>query len=157
MPWYRQFWPWVLIALPASSIVTSGLLILAAIADPDGLVVDNYYKEGLALNRNLAVQRQAEAMGLRADFIFYPEAGTVRVLVEAAEPQQATLRLVHPTRARKDLQSELYRDMHGGLSGVIGVPRQGYWRIVLEPADASWRLVGRLALPERVSTTLLPG
>ena len=39
-PWYRQFWPWALIAIPFLTVVASGITLWLAISHPDPLVVD---------------------------------------------------------------------------------------------------------------------
>mgnify|MGYP001818893455 CR=1 FL=1 len=39
-PWYRQFWPWFIIALPAAVVVASFFTLWLAISNPDPLVVD---------------------------------------------------------------------------------------------------------------------
>ena len=39
-PWYRQFWPWFIIALPASAVIASFFTLWLAISNPDHLVVD---------------------------------------------------------------------------------------------------------------------
>jgi len=45
MPWYKQFWPWFIIALPASAVIASFTTLWIAISNPDGLVVtDNEYQ-----------------------------------------------------------------------------------------------------------------
>ena len=55
-PWYRQFWPWFLIALPATVVVAGLTTWWIAAHKADSLVVDDYYKEGLAINRQLRKQ-----------------------------------------------------------------------------------------------------
>ena len=35
LPWYRQFWPWFLIALPASAVAGSLLSVYLALRHPD--------------------------------------------------------------------------------------------------------------------------
>ena len=40
LPWYRQFWPWFIIALPASVVIASFVTLWLAITHPDHLVVD---------------------------------------------------------------------------------------------------------------------
>ena len=40
-PWYRQLWPWLLIAPPAASIVGGVALLWVAIASNDGLVTSD--------------------------------------------------------------------------------------------------------------------
>ena len=45
-PWYRQFWPWFIIALPASAVVASFITLWIAISNPDQVVVDdNEYRK----------------------------------------------------------------------------------------------------------------
>ncbi len=40
LPWYKQFWPWFIIALPASVVIASFVTLWLAISNPDYLVVD---------------------------------------------------------------------------------------------------------------------
>lgn len=45
-PWYKQFWPWFIIALPASVVIASFFTLYLAVSNPDQLVVtDNEYRE----------------------------------------------------------------------------------------------------------------
>jgi hypothetical protein len=39
-PWYRQFWPWFLIAIPALTVIGSGITLWLALTHPETLVVD---------------------------------------------------------------------------------------------------------------------
>ncbi|MDX1461386.1 MAG: FixH family protein [Xanthomonadales bacterium] len=39
-PWYRQFWPWVLIAIPAAAVIGSMIVLWLAVSRPDPLVVE---------------------------------------------------------------------------------------------------------------------
>ena len=46
LPWYRQFWPWFIIALPASAVIASFITLWLAISNPDHLIVtDNEYRQ----------------------------------------------------------------------------------------------------------------
>ena len=47
-PWYKQFWPWFLIAIPTSSFIMAYFIVKFATNTQDSLVVDDYYKEGKA-------------------------------------------------------------------------------------------------------------
>ena len=49
-PWYKEFWPWFLIAVPIITLIMGGVLLKLAISTEDSLVVDDYYKEGKAIN-----------------------------------------------------------------------------------------------------------
>jgi hypothetical protein len=53
-PWYRQFWPWFIIALPASAVIASFITLWLAVSNPVTLVVnDEEYRE---LNSGLKAQ-----------------------------------------------------------------------------------------------------
>jgi len=39
-PWYRQFWPWFLIALPAAAVIAGFFTLYLAITHPDPLIID---------------------------------------------------------------------------------------------------------------------
>ncbi len=44
-PWYRQFWPWFIIALPASAVIAGFYTLYLAISQPVQLVVtDDEYR-----------------------------------------------------------------------------------------------------------------
>jgi len=40
-PWYKEPWPWILIALPLITIIASFITLYLAISRPDYLVVDD--------------------------------------------------------------------------------------------------------------------
>ena len=40
LPWFKQFWPWFIIALPASAVIASFFTLWLAVSNPDYLVVD---------------------------------------------------------------------------------------------------------------------
>lgn len=51
--WYRQFWPWFLIALPGAVVISSVLYAYLAVKNQDPIVDGNYYKHGLTINEQL--------------------------------------------------------------------------------------------------------
>ena len=66
-PWYKQFWPWVLIGLPTSVVIASVVTYFLAINGMDSVISKDYYKEGLAVNADLERDKKAVALGLSAD------------------------------------------------------------------------------------------
>ena len=58
IPWYRQFWPWFIIALPTAAVVASFFTLWLAISQPDYMVVDD--DEYQQLNSGLKAQVPAE-------------------------------------------------------------------------------------------------
>ena len=57
-PWYRQFWPWFIIALPASVVIASFFTLWLAISNPDHLVIEK--DEYQHLNSGLKAQKPAQ-------------------------------------------------------------------------------------------------
>ena len=57
-PWYRQFWPWVLISIPLLTVIASGITLWLAISNPDYLVVDEV--EYQRISDEMKVQATAE-------------------------------------------------------------------------------------------------
>ncbi len=157
VPWYKQFWPWFLIALPLTSVIVGVVFLMLALHNPDDLVVDDYYRQGLAINRTIDRERRAVQLGLHGELTYDPHTGLARVRLSGIDIRRVELRLVHPSRARFDIQGELHQDISGGLSGTIGFPRAADWRVLVEPADGAWRLSGRLLLPKRPRAALQPG
>lgn len=46
LPWFRQFWPWFIIALPTSAVIASFVSLWLAVSNPDYLVVtDDEYQQ----------------------------------------------------------------------------------------------------------------
>ena len=54
LPWYKERWTWLLMLMPATAIVAGFITLWLAITSFDGLVADDYYKQGLAINQTLA-------------------------------------------------------------------------------------------------------
>ena len=140
-PWYREAWVWFLISGPAIAVVAGFVTLAIAIATDDGLVADDYYKQGLAVNRVLERDARARQMHLSATATL--AGGSVRVALRGTNGPvpELRLRLVHPTRSGRD-QSVVLRasgpDYEGRFVPAPGEPRL----LVLEDAGALWRLTG---------------
>ena len=63
-PWWKQRWPWLLMAGPAIVIVAGIYTGYLAFTRQDALVVGDYYKRGKAINQDLRRDRVASSLGL---------------------------------------------------------------------------------------------
>ncbi|HKK04593.1 MAG TPA: FixH family protein [Gammaproteobacteria bacterium] len=151
VPWYRQFWPWFLIALPASAVVAGLTTLGLAIHDRDGLVVDDYYKEGLAINRVLDRDHEAKQLGVYAEGQFDKHTDRLVLRIGARKPlpvEAIRLRLMHPTRANMDVNVPLHYDPSARrYTAQVHDLAKGDWYVQLEPTRGNWRLLGRLQIP----------
>lgn len=140
-PWYRQFWPWVLIGLPASAVIASLFTIYIAVKGADTLVVDDYYKQGVAINREFDRERMAQMLGLVAEIEIHGNQVTVRLgSAQPIEEQELNLYLMHPTLAERDRIVNLVPGNDGVFRGTVSDLARGEWQVRLEPMHDAWRL-----------------
>lgn len=155
-PWYREGWVWFAMTPPIVAIIGCIATITLAIRSADGVVAEDYYKRGLAINEQLARTEAAQRLGVGAQVQLAGVAAgdAIEVTVRGAQPlpEAAALRiaLVHPGRSGADRVAVLAR-----LPGAGHAAEQRYrgawpegtsggaganWRIALETPQ--WRLDG---------------
>jgi len=143
-PWYRQFWPWFLIALPATMVVAGLLTLFIAVEDADDLVDDDYYRDGLAINRELGRLEHARELGIDATLLIRGDTLTVALRGPVVAPE-LRLRMAHPMEADRDFALTLARSGPGEYRGTLPAPVAAHWHWSLEPVSAGgWRLAGDL-------------
>ncbi len=137
-PWYRERWPWLLMAGPATVVVAGALTSWIAFATRDGLVADDYYKRGLAINREIRKEEAARRMGIAAEVL--REGNLLRVKVAGDSPPALFVQLVHATREGNDLRLRLAPK---GDAYVAELPAlaPGHWRAIVEEPQGRWRIV----------------
>lgn len=155
-PWYRQFWPWFIIFFPVLAIVAGIITLMIAIESPNPVVEDDYYKEGLAINRSL--ERVQIASDLQVNVILsYPaDAKEIRLQLagEVLPPEMISIVFSHPTLEQHDRRATLINNGDFSYSGPLDLPVEGNWDIEIEGADRSWLLKGRVRLPAGEAVTL---
>lgn len=141
-PWYRQFWPWFLIALPGSVVIISFHLLYTAYKHSDDLVVDQYYKVGLAINRQLELKERAEELELAAQFTISHTQVTIR-LAGQVTAEALELTFSHPMEADRDFSIPLQRVGPGIYNGQLtaAIAERWHW-ILIDGASREWRLDG---------------
>lgn len=141
--WYRQFWPWFLMALPFAAVLAGIMTFWLAARSADGLVDDDYYKKGMAINRTLDRDRAAALAGLTARLRLNERGATLTLQGQLARwPDRLVLRILHPTRAGMDQQVVLTRQAQGDYTGVVKLPAPGKWHLLLKDEGGAWRLLG---------------
>ena len=156
--WYREPWPWILMAGPLAVIVAAFFTLWLAIRSDDGLVADDYYKRGLAINQALSRAQHAAQLNLSAFITFSTDVRRVRVSVAGnfAWPDTLRLRLVHPTRAMADQSIVLHAVTQGVYAGDLTVPIAGRRVVMLEDIARTWRLAGEASNEAQASIVLAP-
>ena len=155
-PWYREPWPWILMSGPAAVVVAGIVTTVLAVTSFDGLVADDYYKQGLAVNREIGREARARALGVTAAVQFSPDRRKVRVLLAGAEAASLRLMLVHPTLKGEDQPIALAPVAPGVFEGAMRPPAGTHRvHVRLEDGAGGWRLDGDWS-PSDGSTRLVP-
>lgn len=162
--WYREPWPWILMAGPATVVVAGVFTAYLAIVSNDGLVEDDYYKQGLAVNQSMARDQKADALGMRAEVVRGGDGTLLRIFLRGSEgvalPVALHLKLTHPTRSGIDQKLVLYPDGAGFYAGKLDAPLSGRWHVALEDDKHAWRLLGDWRVEKQSTLKLgaaLPG
>ena len=144
-PWYRQFWPWFIIALPASAVVAGLTTVWISMQTTDSLVV--HAEDGVrkAADRALAAERLAAEMGLAAAVDIDTETRVITAVIRAGElaevPATLDFELSHPAFADRDRHITLNRAMADDdgkpvwVGHLVSIP-SGRFYAVLKSGDA---------------------
>lgn len=148
-PWYRQPWPWLLMAGPAIVVVAGFLTLGFAIQSFDGLVADDYYKEGKAINMTLHRDTRAQELGYRATMTM--SNGRIALAFASGKPAAAELGLTlsHPTRGGLDRKIVLSRGADGSYSAALPQLETARWKVILDDSARDWRLTGEWPMNDR--------
>lgn len=143
-PWYKERWPWLLMAGPAVVIVAGVITVWLAVVSNDGLVTDDYYKQGMTVNQSLHRDHQAGELGLHADVM---RSGlNIRLLLGADKdvslPAELFLKVAHPTRAGQDQLVKVTLEGQGFYTGKLAADISGRWLVSIEDPAGKWRLQG---------------
>jgi hypothetical protein len=137
--WYRQRWPWLLIAGPAIVVVASLASAWLAVASDDGVVAQDYYKQGLLINKRLRDAAPDPQRNFAAVIEATPD-GAVRVRIDGlpGSDRTARLRIAVPTATTAEEIVALTRDDDGDFVGHLRAQRSGRTIVTLEVG--TWRL-----------------
>ena len=153
-PWYREPYVWLVIAFPASAVFGGIVTTLLAVSSFDGLVVDDYYKRGLEINRVFERDRNATRGGFALSVELDSESRSILVTLstfrDAPFPATADLNITHATRPGLDFETTIYFDTpHHKNERQHAASRlhdlsfeAGHWYIQLAGDD--WRVVDEI-------------
>lgn len=148
-PWYRTPYVWLLIGIPSSAVIMGGFLLYFAITTYDGLVKDDYYKQGKEINLVIERDRAATELGLYGELQLEQTEGTVHLTLKSRKqvslPNRLELTMLHATRAGFDREIILQRTARGDYFAILPILKPGRWHAQISTPE--WRLTGSLMLP----------
>jgi len=152
-------------ALPGSVVIGGITMVVIAFRHADTLVVDDYYRDGLAINQTLEKDQRAAALNLRAELTFdFPRHELRLRLTGDLSPLPALqLQLLHPTDNTRDDRVLLTGIGGANYAGELTTSFQHRYYLRLQPAslqgepatDAAWRLNGELDFNSGHQTVLI--
>lgn len=142
-PWYKQFWPWFIMVPPATAVIAGLITVFIAFENADSLVVDDYYKSGLAINDRIQQQKNAAALGYAATLNRLPD-NRLFLKFDNASPDVESIKLLlaHPFEANKDFTISLNRQLDGSFQNKSENNLDGRWFLRL--VDDKWLLKGEI-------------
>ena len=145
---------------PVSAVLAGAMMLWLAIVSYDGLVSDDYYKRGLAINQVLRRDERAAELGYRAQASLSADGTRVQVRLVSSErmtpPETLLLRLTHPTRAGHDQIAILEPRSLGVYEAHLDALNEGRWRVSIGDSAGTWRLAGTWYLPQQRAIELEP-
>lgn len=155
--WYQYPLVWLVIAIPAASVIMGGIMLYLAATTDTSLVVDDYYQRGKAINLVLVRDEYARRKKLSASLHLHAKGESMQLRLVARDkqyPPSLKLLFSHPTRKKYDRRVTLQHLDAGLYQATRPALHQGRWYIQLETDD--WRLLGKITLPHPKPILLTP-
>ena len=146
--WYLEPYVWLIILLPFSAVVGGIVTVWYAVESSDGLVVDDYYKRGLAINKVLDRDRAAQRYGIETTLEFRTGSPVATVILKGnptfTAPEMISVSFLHATRSGHDRKRTLVRVAPDTYQGPMPDLIRGRWNIVIEAQD--WRVLDSMTV-----------
>ncbi|KUM53792.1 FixH family protein [Rheinheimera sp. EpRS3] len=153
-PWYKQLWPWILIAIPVATALKAVHTVYIMQQHTPDLVVDDYYKEGRAINMQLAKYREAALRNLNAKVLIAGDTAVVHFAENTVLDGAIHLDFYHPTLAERDFALDAERSGELVYIAKLPVTPTGKWQLVVSDASREWKLRATLELPAQTEIKL---
>lgn len=154
-PWYKQFWPWFLIALPATVVIWTIMTVIVFTQNSVDLVTEDYYKKGKGINVDISKVNIAKELGLSASL--NEKGNSVIITLDKGKLDHfpaISAMFVHRTLPDRDFTQLLTADARGNYTLTLDHHLEGPWFIELTPHDSEWLVQGRMNFPIETPTQL---
>ena len=149
VPVSRWIWPGILIAGPASVVVACIITAFFVVQHPDGLVASDYYKQGKAINAQLAQLRRAEELGLSSMKMVATDRAVLITFPDSPLRDRIDVVLAHPVDADLDIRATVSPNAAGVYEISLQKKLTERRRVIVTDVPVrSWR-VESLLVPKR--------
>lgn len=155
-PWYKEPMVWLAISIPLSAVVYGIFFLTVSITSFDGMVVDDYYKVGKQINRELKRDKAAQTHGLRAQVKVDGETLVVFIVSNPDYSPSPALEISFFYSTRADIDKEIFVEQTspGIYKGPMPELETGRWNVQIASDD--WRLLGSMRAPEETKVIISP-
>lgn len=159
-PWYKQFWLWFMLVPLGILVMASFYLLYKAVTTHDGVVVDNFYRDGKGYAVRYEEDAFARAMKLRGNLSWQDQ--TLRVSLGGdltPLPETMELLIIFPTNDDFDVTVIVEHRGLGEYVGQLPVDVEGKRHLQLHPlnVEQEWRLhASDVIVPLTEPLVLLP-
>jgi hypothetical protein len=148
-PWWTEWGLLLVVGLPVLTIFACAITVTIAVKGRDGVVAEDYYRQGLAINRSIRRDEVAFERGISAVLSIDTERQRIQVQlsqangeplpsITAQEQQALRLELINAVHPERDQRLTLLPEGHGRWFAQASGLAAGPWDVVLEATD--WRL-----------------
>lgn len=147
-PWFRQFWPWFIIALLSSSVIAGLTTVWISLQTTDSLVVKSEDGMQIFAERRINAEQLAAELQLAALIRIDSDTGAISVTMRSGDlkavPPALELEFTHPAFAERDQLIALHQAQPDEAGNPVWVGHfvdtpDGRWYVVLKSGD-DWRL-----------------
>lgn len=162
-PWYRHGMVWLVVGIPTWSVVAGIYFIIIANSGSNDVVVDNYYKDGLAINQSFAQDNQAKALQISA-YLSVNDKQQLVAKVSNTKVPYVEFVLSHHSDRDFDIKGAMVLAQANDSGGVyrfdLSSELKGRWFVQLRAEEnvgqTPWRLQAKLDFPLAADTLLEP-
>jgi len=155
-PWYRQFWPWFILAILSWGVVSATITLSVALKNPPHMMTGDYAKLGKALVDTHVRADRAEKLGLGGTLMAENDGWLLRLDTTELKAQRILLLVQHPTDSSRDRQVVLSRTAPGEYrAAATDVPSRG--RLIVSDLEQTWWISSSFQRDgERLEASLKP-
>lgn len=121
------------------------------------MVIDDYYKEGRAINLKIQKLNQAETLNIITSVNISTDYVAIKFVTGAPSNGEALiLDFFHSTQDFKDFSVTLLKDSQGSYRAPLDNDVAGKWQLSLHPIDEIWKIQKVISLPKTSAFELKP-
>ena len=144
-PWYKQGWPWAIISIPILTVIAGVTTYFIAANQPHSMVKDDYFKEGMAINRSIEKQNKAISLNIVGNIFLDKESDLLKLQVTSNTKLSSKLEILfsHPTQDSNDRLVKLESISGNEYIGQLPELSPAHWYIRLNDAENTWIVKSR--------------